>query len=87
MILTTLSLEDQENYYLIVSDNSASFTDVEIHLQLPHMLGTAARQAAVLNEAWNRTIAYSEDAGDWRLDKHSMCFGDINIWVIPKTMP
>ena len=85
--VTTLPLEDQDNYYLIVSDNSASFTDVEIRLQLPHMQGTAARQATVLNEAWSRTIAYSEETEEWRLDKHSMCFGDINIWVIPKASP
>ncbi len=85
--ITTLALEDQDNYYLIVSDNSASFTDVEIRLTLPHLQGAAAREATVLNEAWSRTIAFSEETDEWVLDRHSMCFGDINIWVIPKAQP
>ena len=85
--ITTLPLEDQQNYYLIVSDNSSTFNDVTISMQLPHMEGTAPRQAIVLNEEWNRTIARSEETGEWVIDKHTMCFGDINIWVIPKAQP
>jgi hypothetical protein len=46
-----------------------------------------ARNAEVLNEQWHRTIGYSEETDEWVIDKHTMCFGDINIWVIPKTAP
>ena len=67
--------------------SSGTFTDIAIRMKLPHLQGTEARPAAVLNEDWNRTVAYSEDAGEWALDTHAMCFGDINIWVIPKARP
>ncbi|MFN0125792.1 MAG: formylglycine-generating enzyme family protein [Verrucomicrobiales bacterium] len=85
--LTTLPLEDEANYFLIVSNNSASFTDITLRMKLPAMNGAAGRQATVLNEGWSRSIDYSEETGEWVIDKHTMCFGDINIWVIPKIMP
>ena len=50
------------------------------------LLCSLARKAAVLNEEWHRTIAFSEETGEWVIDKHTMCFGDINVWVIPKTV-
>jgi hypothetical protein len=85
--LTTLPLEDRDHYYLIVSNNSGTFTDISIRMKLPHLQGTEARPATVLNEEWNRTAGYSEESGEWILDTHTMCFGDINIWVIPKARP
>ncbi len=85
--ITTLPLEDQANYYLIVSNNSGVFTDISLRMKLPAMEGIAARQATVLNEDWHRAMGYSEDSGEWSIDKHTMCFGDINVWVIPKIKP
>jgi hypothetical protein len=85
--ITTLGLEDETHYYVIVSDNSGTFTDVTLRLKLPRMDSHMARKAEVLNEQWHRTIGYSEETGEWVIDKHTMCFGDINIWVIPKTAP
>lgn len=85
--ITTLGLEDETHYYVIVSDNSGTFTDVTLRLKLPRMDSHMARKAEVLNEQWHRTIGYSEETGEWVIDKHTMCFGDINIWAIPKTAP
>ncbi len=85
--ITTLALEDRDQFYLIVSDNSGTIENVELSMKLPRMQGVEARPATVLNEAWSRTLAFSEDTGEWSLDKHAMCFGDINVWVIPKARP
>ncbi|MFM7131803.1 MAG: hypothetical protein ACKO0V_20855, partial [bacterium] len=82
--ITTLSLEDDSNYYLIVSNNSGTFSDVTLRLKIPGLTDTRPRLASVLNESWSRTLSYSEDSAEWLLDTHTMCFGDINIWVIPK---
>ncbi len=85
--ITSLSLEDRDHYYLIVSNNSGTFTDISIRMKLAQMKGKKARQASVLNEEWDRRISFSEDTGDWVLDTHTMCFGDVNIWLIPKAEP
>lgn len=82
--ITTLGLEDDLNYYLIVSNNSGTFNDVTLRLKIPGLTDTRPRSASVLNESWSRNLSYSEDSSEWLLDTHTMCFGDINIWVIPK---
>jgi hypothetical protein len=82
--ITTLGLEDQSNYYLIVSNNSGTFSDVTLRLKIPGLTDHKARTAKVLNESWSRTLSFSEETGEWMIDPHTMCFGDINIWVIPK---
>ena len=82
--ISTLALEDEKNYYLIASDNSGVFEDVTFRMKLPNMKGTQPRQAAVLNEDWNRQVAYDSATGEWVIPKHTMIFGDINIWIIPK---
>ncbi len=74
-------------YYVIVSDNSGVFNDISLRLSLPSIGDTRTRQASVLNEEWSRTISYSEETREWIIDTHTMCFGDINIWVIPKATP
>ena len=38
----------------------------------------------VLNEDWGRNISFDAETGDWVIEKHTMCFGDVNIWVLPK---
>ena len=83
--LTTLALEDEANYYLVVSDNGGTFGNVALRLKGLKLAGPGARQAHVLNEDWSRSLGYSEETGEWVIDRHSMCFGDINVWVIPKT--
>ena len=85
--ITTLALEDETNYYLIVSDNSGTFSDVTLRLKGLNLATTRSRPVEALNESWSRTLAYSEDSGEWVLDPHTMCFGDINVWVIPKAPP
>jgi hypothetical protein len=85
--ITTLALEDERNYYLIVSNNSGSFSDVTLRLTGLKLAAPQTRLAQVMNESWSRTLAFSEEAGEWVLDSHSMCFGDVNLWVIPKTPP
>jgi len=85
--ITTLALEDEDHHVLIVSNNSGTFNDVTLRMKLPGMDGTSSRQARVLNEEWSRAIGYSEESGEWVLDPHTMCFGDINIWLIPKRAP
>jgi hypothetical protein len=82
--LSTLTLEDKKNYYLIVSDNSGVFEDVALRMKLPNIKDTKTREASVLNEDWSREIKYDSATGDWVIATHKMCFGDINIWVIPK---
>lgn len=82
--ITTLALADADNYYLIVSDNSGTFSDVSLQLTGLELNGTRSVEATVLNEGWSRSLGYSEDNGTWVIDTHTMCFGDINVWVIPR---
>lgn len=85
--LTTLALEDEQHYYLIASDNSGTFSEVTLRLKGLGFATPAPRLAQVLNESWSRTLAYSEETGEWVIDPHPMCFGDVNVWVIPKAPP
>jgi formylglycine-generating enzyme required for sulfatase activity len=85
--ITTLALEDETNYFLIVSNNSGTFSDVTLRLKGLKLAASQTRVAQVMNEGWSRTLAFSEEAGEWTIEPHSMCFGDINIWVIPKVPP
>jgi hypothetical protein len=83
--ITTLALEDESSYYLIVCDNSDVFTDVSLRLKLPGLSDTKTRQAAVLNEDWSWEVSLDESTGEWVITTHSMCFWDVNIWMIPKS--
>jgi len=85
--VTTLALEDETSYYLIVSNNSGTYSDVTLRLNGLKLSTTHSRPVQALNESWSRTLAYSEETGEWVLDPHTMCFGDINVWVIPKAPP
>jgi len=85
--ISTLELEDEQNYYLIVADNSGVFEDVSLRMKLPKIKDTRTRDAQVLNEDWSREIRYDEPTGQWVIDTHTMVFGDVNIWVIPKSAP
>lgn len=82
--ITTLGLEDSDRYYLIVCNNSKTFSDVKLRLTGLQLKGTDSRQIEVLNEGWSRNLSYSEDDHQWHIDPHTMCFGDVNVWVIPK---
>ena len=82
--VTTLLLEDDAAYRLVVSDNGGTFTDVSLRLTLPNMPDHEPREATVLNEAWGRTVRHDPATDEWVIETHTMCFGDINIWVIPK---
>jgi len=82
--VTTLLLEDDEAYVLIVSDNAGTFTDIELRLTLPDVPDRESREARVLNEAWSRSIRHDDTTGEWVIEKHTMCFGDVNVWMIPK---
>jgi hypothetical protein len=84
--ISTLELEDEKNYYLIVSDNSGVFEDVTLRMKLPNVKDTKTRQASVLNEDWRREVEYHSETGEWVIATHKMCFGDVNIWVIPKAV-
>lgn len=83
--ITTLALADDANYYLIAANNTGVFEDVRFRLQLP-VEGKDGQgpRIQVLNEDWVRNISFDAEAGDWVIDKHTMCFGDVNIWVLPK---
>jgi hypothetical protein len=85
--ISTLELEDEQNYYLIVADNSGVFEDVSLRMKLPKIQDTKTRDALVLNEDWSRKIKYDEATAQWVIDTHTMVFGDVNIWVIPKSLP
>ena len=85
--ISTLELEDEQHYYLIVADNSGVFEDVQLRLKLPGIKDTRTRNAQVLNEDWSREIKYDEATGQWVIATHKMVFGDVNIWVIPKVIP
>lgn len=82
--ITTLTLEDSDHYYLIVCNNSKTFGDIQLRLSGLKLEGTSSREVRVLNEGWSRSLSYSEDAKEWWIDPHTMCFGDVNIWVIDK---
>lgn len=84
--ITTLSLEDQNNYYLVVSNNSGTFNNITLRLKGLQFPDRNPRTVSVLNEGWSRNLSYSEELAEWQLDSHTMCFGDINIWVIPKAL-
>lgn len=83
--ISTLELEDMENYYLIVANNSGLFEDISLRMKLPGIKDDRMRNAKVLNEDWSRQISYDEPTGEWVLATHKMCFGDVNIWVIRKS--
>lgn len=83
--ITTLALEDETNYYLIAADNSGNFDDVTFRMRLPNIQDPAEpRRGSVLNEDWSRPLTYDPSTQEWQIPKHAMCFGDVNIWVIPK---
>ncbi len=82
--VTTLALEDGDHWYVVACNNSGTFGDVTLRLQGLPLPEGSRRTAEVLNEAWHRDLAWSRDSREWRLPAHSMCFGDVNIWRIPK---
>jgi hypothetical protein len=82
--ITTLELEHATHYYVIASDNSGVFTDVSLRMKLPTIHDTTPRPASVMNEDWSRDVIFDEETGEWVITTHTMCFGDINIWMIPK---
>lgn len=85
--LTTLALEDADHHYLVVCNNSGTFGDVTLRLKGLNLADRQSRTAEVLNEDWSRSLGYSEDSGEWILAPHTMCFGDVNVWRIPKRPP
>jgi hypothetical protein len=85
--VTTLGLEDDAHYYLIVACNSPALDEVALRMRLPRIQGTAPRQAVALNEHWRRELRYDEASQHWVLTPHPMCFGDVNIWKIRKAEP
>ena len=85
--VTTLALEDETNYYLIVSNNSGSFGDVTLRLNGLKLATTNSRPVEALNESWSVALDFSEETREWSLEPNPMCFGDINLWVISKTPP
>lgn len=85
--VTTLALEDETNYYLIVSNNSGTFSDVTLRLKGLKLATTKSRPIEALNESWSTKLACSEETGEWMIEPHPMCFGDINVWVISKAEP
>lgn len=82
--ITTLTLEDDQHYYLIVCNNSRTFSDIQLRLIGLKIQGTESREIRVLNEGWSRNLTCSEDTREWSIDPHTMCFGDVNVWVIDK---
>ena len=82
--ITTLALADEANYYLIVSDNHAVIEDLELKLHLPGMQHLDDRPIDVLNESWSRPGRYDAESETLTIEKHTMCFGDINIWAMPR---
>jgi hypothetical protein len=69
---------------LIVSDNGGTFKDLTLQLEGLKLSGSHRRTVQVLHESWGRDLTYSEQSGRWQIEPHTMCFGDINVWVIPK---
>lgn len=84
--ITTLTLEDDANYYLIAADNSGLFEDVSFRMKLPAVKDDRMREVSVLNEDWAREMRYESETGEWVIATHKMCFGDVNIYVIPKAL-
>ena len=82
--ITTLALEDGANYYLIASDNTGTFSDVRLRLRGAAFKCKQPRAASVLNEGWERALTYDEQRDEWAIAAHTMVFGDVNVWVIPK---
>lgn len=85
--LTTLTLEDDGHYYLIVSNNGGTFNDVNLRLKGLKLHHQTPRPATVLNEGWERMMSYDPAQDVWELTQHTMVFGDINVWVITKDKP
>ena len=85
--VTTLALEDGENYYLVAVDNTGVFEDVTFRMTLPDMKGQHKRVVTVLNEDWSREMMFDPADGKWVIPAHTMCFGDVNIFVIRKALP
>jgi len=82
--ISTLALEDDKHYYLIAVDNTAVFENVSFRMKLPNIADPKPRLATVLNEGWSREVKYEAETGQWVIPEHTMCFGDVNVWVIPK---
>lgn len=82
--ITTLAFEDNQNYYVIASNNSGTFNDITLSITGLKFASKDSRPAEEPNEGWSRDLRYSEETSEWILDSHSMCFGDINICVISK---
>jgi hypothetical protein len=83
--VTTLALEDADNYYLVVSNNSRSFSDVALRLSGLKLAGDQDRTAQVLHESWSKALTRDAETGDWVIGPHAMHFGDVNVWTIAKT--
>ncbi|MDA1178644.1 MAG: SUMF1/EgtB/PvdO family nonheme iron enzyme [Planctomycetota bacterium] len=77
--ISTLTLEDQDNYYLIASNNSGKLEDIAFRMKLPKLKGDGARSVSVLNEDWSRSLTYDPATEEWVIAKHKMAFGDINV--------
>jgi len=71
----------------VVANNTGTFSDVTLRLKGLPLGDTRSRSVEVLNEDWSRSLGYSEDSGEWILAPHTMCFGDVNVWRIPKKTP
>ena len=88
--ITTLELEDNDHYYLIAVNNSGVIKDVTFRMRLANMQSNERRAPRVLNEGWpmpgddNRMVRYDAQTQQWVIPKHTMIFGDVNIWVILK---
>lgn len=86
--LTTLTLRDQKNDYLVVSCNSRTLENLDLRLKLPvPPCEPQPKTVHVLNESWSRPMRYDAERQSWRIAPHTMSFGDINVWVIPREQP
>ncbi len=85
--VTTLALEDADRYYVVACGNAAALPTVTLRLRGARFATDAPRVAEVLGEGWHRTIRHDADTGEWVIDPHAMCFGDVNVWVIAKDVP
>jgi len=84
--ITTLALEDDENYYLIAVDNTGVFEDLTFRMSLPGIENTKKRYVTVLNEDWGREMIFDAAGKVWVIPEHTMCFGDVNIFVMQKKL-
>ena len=73
--------------YLVVSDNTGSFGEVRLRLKGLKLAGPSRREVRVLNEDWGGKVEFAAASGEWLITPHPMCFGDINVCVIPKAVP